>query len=77
VGSIDGRLRRLEERGGGGCPECGLTPDERRPIAVINEEHPERSFAGDPDERCSSCGLPLYVVFNVVYDSPVSYEGEG
>jgi hypothetical protein len=23
MGSIDGRLRRLEERGGGVCPECG------------------------------------------------------
>jgi hypothetical protein len=73
--SFDGRLRRLEERGRGGiCPECGFTPDARRPFAVIYEEHPEKSFDGDPDERCPRCGRELYVVINVVYEGE---EGEG
>ena len=67
--SLEGRLRRLEEcQSGGRCPECGLAPDERRPIAVVNEEHPERSFDGDPGERCASCGLPLHTVLRVVYE---------
>jgi predicted RNA-binding Zn-ribbon protein involved in translation (DUF1610 family) len=76
VGSIDSRLRRLEEHGHR-CPECGLAPGERRTIAVIYEEQPERSFQGDPNERCASCGRALYTVFNVVYDPPAAYEGGG
>lgn len=69
MSSIEGRLRRLE--GHGRCPECGLTPDGPRRIAVINEEHPETSVAGDPDERCGRCGRNLYTGLRVVY------EGEG
>jgi hypothetical protein len=76
VGSIDSRLRRLEDRGHR-CPECGLTPDERREMAVVYEEEPERSFQGDPDERCESCGRPLYTVLRVIYDSPADEEGGG
>jgi hypothetical protein len=69
VGSIEGRLRRLEGRGSGGrCPECGLRPDGHGRIAVRNEEHPEKSFDGDPDERCGRCGRFLYTVLRVVYD---------
>jgi hypothetical protein len=67
VGSIEGRLRRLEQLGRvGGCPEGGLHPDGR--VAVTNEEHPEKNFAGDPDEMCRRCGWPLYTVVRVVYD---------
>jgi DNA-directed RNA polymerase subunit RPC12/RpoP len=69
---IDSRLRRLEEQGRR-CPECGLPPDGPREIAVINEEHPEESFDGDPEERCPRCGRSLYTVIRVVY----SDEGEG
>ena len=68
MGNIDSRLRRLEERGGSeACPECGLAAAERRPLAVIREEHPERSFEGDPHEVCSRCGQPLYTVIRLVY----------
>jgi hypothetical protein len=67
VGSIDSRLQRLEGQGHR-CPECGLAPHERRPPALINEEHPDKSFDGDPYERCPECGRPLYTVLNVVYE---------
>ena len=50
------------------CPECGLAPDERRKVAVVYEEEPERSFDGDPAERCGRCGRFLYTVLRVVYD---------
>ena len=76
--SLEGRLRRVEERRSGGhCPECGLTPEERRPIAVINEEYPDKSFEGDPYEACASCGEPLYTVLQIVYDSPAGEGGRG
>jgi hypothetical protein len=76
LGSIDSRLRRLEERGGS-CPECGLPPGGHGRIAVINEERPEKGFDGDPDERCSGCGRFLYTVLRVVYDDPPDEEGGG
>jgi hypothetical protein len=66
VRSIEGRLRRLEWRCR--CPECGLRPDEPGRIAVINEEYPEQSFAGDPNEKCGRCGRNLYTVLRVVYE---------
>jgi hypothetical protein len=67
VGSIDSRLRRLEERGSGECAECGLGPDGRGYLVIVNEERPEESFQGDPDERCARCGRRLYTVIEVVY----------
>jgi len=76
VGSIDSRLRRLEEQGNR-CSECGHAPDERRPPAVVDEEHPDKSFDGDPTETCARCGRPLYVVLRVVYDPPAGEEGGG
>ena len=76
--SIESRLRRLEERRSAGrCPECGLAPDEPRALAVIDEEHPEKSFDGDPDERCARCGRALWCVIEIVYDSPGDAGGEG
>jgi hypothetical protein len=66
MNSIEGRLRRLE--GQGRCPECGLAPGGPGHIAVINEEHPDKSFEGDPKERCGRCGRPLYTVIRVVYE---------
>jgi hypothetical protein len=65
---MESRLRRLEERGHR-CPGCGLAPDERREMAVIYEEHPEKSFDGDPNERCDRCGRPLWCVLRVVYEN--------
>jgi hypothetical protein len=76
VSSIQARLGRLEGRGVR-CPRCGLAPDERRKVAVVYEEEPERSFKGDPHEACAGCGQPLYCVLRVVYDSPMGEEGEG
>ena len=76
MGSIDSRVRRLEGQGWR-CPECGLAPGERRPIVVINEKHPEKSFQGDPNKSCPRCGRPLHTVLNVVFDSPGDTEGGG
>jgi len=67
VSSIDSRLRRLEESGDS-CPECGLSATARRPIAVVYPDDPDKSFDGDPYERCPECGRPLYTVLNVVYE---------
>jgi hypothetical protein len=69
VGSIDSRLKRLEESGGG-CPECGLSAQERRPIAVVYPEDSDKGFEGDPYEACGACRQPLYAVLRVVYDPP-------
>jgi hypothetical protein len=78
MGLIDSRLRRLEERGGGGrCPECSLPPDGPGYIVLIDEERPEESFQGDPDERCKRCGRFLYTVIEVVYGCPAGHEGGG
>ena len=78
MGSIDSRLRRLEEQGhGGSCPECGLSPEDKGNIVMIDKERPEESFKGDPSERCARCGRFLYVVFRVVYDPPASEATEG
>src|SRR5215216_3395645 len=66
VGSIDSRLRRLEESGGS-CPECGLSAQERRPIAVVYPEDSDKGFAGDHYEACGACGESLYTVLRVVY----------
>jgi hypothetical protein len=76
VGSIDSRLRRLEERGGP-CPECGLSARERRPIAVVYPDDSDKGFEGNPYEACTACGEPLYTVLHVVYDSPAGEEGGG
>ena len=70
-------LKRLEKRGPRPCPACGYAPDDYRPMAVIYEDHPEKSFDGDPHERCPRCDRELYVVINVVYDSPAGEEGGG
>ena len=75
--TLESRLRRLEERGRGVCPECGFPPDSKGIIVLIDEEHPEKSLQGDPDERCPRCGRFLYTVIRVIYDSPIDGEGGG
>jgi hypothetical protein len=76
--SLEGRLRRLEEHGGGGfCPECGFTPGSEGTFVIIDEERPEESFKGAPDERCKLCGRRLWYVIEVVYGSPSEAGGEG
>jgi hypothetical protein len=73
VGSIDSRLRRLEERGDS-CPECGLSAAARRPIAVVYPDDSDKGFDGDAHEVCAACGESLYTVLRVVYDAD---RGEG
>jgi hypothetical protein len=78
LGSIEARLRKLEEhRTGGRCPECGLPPDGHGYIVMIDETRPEESFNGAPDERCARCGQFLYTVLRVVRDSPAGEEEGG
>jgi hypothetical protein len=76
MGSINSRLTRLEEQGGGICPECGFPPDSKGTIVLIDEEDRERSFQGDRDERCKLCGRRLWYVIEVVYGSPSEAGGE-
>jgi hypothetical protein len=76
VSSIENRLRRLEGQGNR-CAECGLTTDERRPIAVVYPDEPGRGFEGDPYEACTACGEGLYTVLRVVHDSPAGEEWGG
>ena len=71
---IDGRLKRLEERGPGPCSECGLSAAARRPLAVVYPDDADKGFEGDPYEACGACGEPLYTVLRVVYDAD---RGEG
>jgi len=66
VGSIDSRLRRLEESGDG-CPECGLSAATRRPLAVVYPDDSDKGFEGDPYASCPRCGHALYTVLRVVY----------
>ena|SRR5829696_7423626 len=68
--NIDSRLRRLEDEGRSGvCPECGLVPDERRPIAAVYPDEPDKGFQGDPHVSCEQCGHALYTVLRVVRDA--------
>ena len=76
MGSIDSRLRRLEDRGDS-CPDCGLSAGVRRPIAVVYPDEADKGFEGDPYEACAACGEALYVVIRVVYDTPGPVEGGG
>jgi hypothetical protein len=62
---------------GGRCPECGLTPDGPGRIVLIDEKRPERSFDGDPEERCSRCGRYLWCVIRFVYEDAGDTEGGG
>jgi hypothetical protein len=66
------RLRNLERRGPRPCPECGLSPEEQGPIALIDDGTPAEGFPDDPEERCERCGRPLWCVIRLVYDE----EGE-
>ena len=68
MSSIDSRLRRLEESGGG-CPGCGQAAQERRPLAVVYPDDSDKGVEGDPYEACGACGEPLYTVLRVVYDA--------
>jgi hypothetical protein len=65
VGSVDSRLRRLEESGRGNCPECYQKP---KLLLAYYPQHGE----GEPRvPTCLTCGRPTADVLRVVY------EGEG
>jgi hypothetical protein len=67
---IKSRHRRLEEHiGGGRCQECGLPPHGPGRIVLFGEAAPRQTLPDNPEERCSSCGGPLWCVLRVVYEN--------
>ncbi len=77
MGSSRNRLRRLEHAAG--CPECALPVSGESGasrIVVLYEDSPEEGLPDDPEERCGSCGRPLWTVLRVVYDSPATSESD-
>ena len=71
---IKSRLRRLEERAGDNCPECGDSPPSPRLIFIWAEDTPEHlRFSPDPEipegeQFCPECGRPRWVIGTMVYD---------
>jgi len=61
VGSIDSRLRRLEESGGR-CPECSLKSEQ------VLAYYPERGESAPEIPTCPECGRSLAHVVRVVYE---------
>jgi hypothetical protein len=59
--SIKGRIRRLQARLAGACPECDGKPQ------VIYAYYPGKGEPVPEPERCPGCGRSLGVVFLVVY----------
>jgi hypothetical protein len=57
MSKLDSRLRRLEEQGHRGCPECSGTASY---VVVYGADTPSRT-------ACLACGRPL-VVLRLVYD---------
>jgi hypothetical protein len=65
-----GRLRRLEERmRSGGCDSCRLPPNGHGRIVLIGDGIAGEGFPDDPDERCGSCGRPLWCLLRIQYDA--------
>jgi hypothetical protein len=46
-------------------------------MAVTEQGVPWKDSPDDPYERCVRCGLQLYTVIEVVYDSPAGEQGGG
>lgn len=66
---IKSRLRRLEEYiRGGRCQECGLPPHGPGRIVLFGEAAPRQTLPDNPEERCGSCGRPLWFVLRVEYE---------
>jgi len=61
VGSIDSRLRRLEESGDS-CPECAARPLQTYPY------YPDDSESAPTVPVCPSCGRELGILLRVVYE---------
>ena len=75
MSGMNNRLRRLEERAGGGpCPECGDMPPSPELIAVYADDTPEElRFSPDGEipegeQFCPECGRQRYVILEIVYD---------
>jgi hypothetical protein len=66
--SIKGRIKRLQARPAGACPECHRKPQATYPY------YPGKGEPMPEPPTCSSCGRSLGVVLRVVYDA---VEGEG
>ncbi len=65
---IKSRLRRLEGYiQGVRCQECGLPPDGPGRIVLFGEAAPRQTLPDNPEERCHSCGRPLWCMLRVVY----------
>jgi hypothetical protein len=71
-GNISSRLEKLEAsaRGSpsGRCPECGLPPHGPGRIVLFGEAAPRQTLPYNPEERCGSCGRPLWCVIKVVFE---------
>ena len=66
---IKSRLRRLEEYiRDGRCQECGLSPHGPGRIVLFGEDAPRQTLPDNPEERCGSCGRPLWCVLRIVYE---------
>jgi hypothetical protein len=65
---IKSRLRRLEEHIRGRCQECGLPPHSPGHIVLFGEAAPRQTLPDNPDERCGSCGRPLWCTLKVVFE---------
>ncbi len=70
---IRSRLRRAEVAARKGpscrCPECGLQPDGPGRIVLYGEAAPRQTLPDNPEERCGSCGRPLWTVLRCVYEN--------
>jgi hypothetical protein len=70
MGSIEGRLRLLEEQGHRGrCAGCGLRPQDGAYVVAYGNDP-----AAHVLEVCPECGRSTKVHIRVVYDGE---EGEG
>ena len=57
VTTIERRVARLEESGGGGCPTCGWGGDPSKVEYVVEWQDPDDPT--EPDEFCETCGCQL------------------
>jgi hypothetical protein len=71
MSSMNSRLRRLEERGGNRCPECGLMPQGPGYIVIRDDSCGEvRDPVPHIPEVCPRCARTTRLYLHVVYDEP-------
>ena len=67
--TVKSRLERVEAAARGGrCERCGLSEYSPGRIALRDDGSPREGFPDDPEERCDSCGRPLWCVIEIVYE---------